>query len=97
MAKRPNINNIASGFASNTQLNENFQSLRDNFDNTLSLDGSTPNAMQADFDMNGKSILNVSGIFVNGSNLLSLINNVTVSTLSPSGGSDGDIWFTVTT
>lgn len=97
MAKKPNINNIASGFASNTQLNENFQSLRNGFDNTLSLDGSTPNAMQADFDMNGKSILNVNGIFVNGSDLLSLINNVTVSTLSPSGGSDGDIWFTVTT
>lgn len=97
MAKKPDINNIASGFASNTQLNENFQSLRDGFDNTLSLDGSTPNAMQADLDMNGKSILNVNGIFINGSDLLSLINNVTVSTLSPSGGSDGDIWFTVTT
>ena len=97
MAKRPSINNISSGFASNAQLNENFQALRDGFDNTLSLDGSTPNAMQADLDMNGKNILNAEGIFVNGTNLLSLINNVTVSEFSPSGGSDGDIWFTVNT
>jgi hypothetical protein len=97
MAKRPSINNISSGFASNAQLNENFQALRDGFDNTLSLDGSTPNAMQADLDMNGQSILNVNGIFINGSDLLSLINNVTVSPDSPTGGTDGDIWFTVNT
>jgi hypothetical protein len=97
MAKKPSINNISSGFASNSQLNENFQALRDAFDNTLSLDGSTPNAMQADLDMNGQSILNVNGIFINGSDLLSLINNVTVSPDSPTGGTDGDIWFTVNT
>jgi hypothetical protein len=97
MTKKPNINTITSGFGSTTQFNENFQSLRDAFDNTLSLDGSTPNAMQADLDLNGNNILNAEGIFVNGTNLLALINNVTVSELSPSGGSDGDIWFTVNT
>lgn len=97
MTKKPSINNIASGYASNTQLNENFQALRDGFDNTLSLDGSAPNAMNADLDLNGNSLLNVSSIVVNGADLLSLLKNVTVSTLSPTGGSDGDVWFTVNT
>lgn len=97
MAKIPSIKNITSGYASNTLLNENFQALRDAFEGVLSLNGDTPNAMQADLDLNGKNIINAGGLFVNGSNLLSLLDNVTVSTLSPSGGEDGDIWFTVTT
>lgn len=95
MSKKPTLTTITSGYASNTQLNNNFAELRDAFDNTLSLDGSTPNAMQADFDMNGYNILNADGIYVNGTNLLSLIDNVTVSTDSPTGGEDGDLWFKV--
>jgi hypothetical protein len=51
--------------------------------------------MQADFDMNGYNILNADGIYVNGTNLLSLIDNVTVSTEAPTGGEDGDLWFKV--
>lgn len=97
MAKKPTLTTITSGYASNTQLNNNFSELRDAFDNVLSLDGSTPNAMQADFDMNGYNILNADGIYVNGTNLLSLIDNVTVSTAAPSGGEDGDLWFRVST
>jgi len=58
MAKKPTISTISSGYASNTQLNNNFSALRTGFDNTLSLDGSTPNAMNADFDMNSNDILN---------------------------------------
>lgn len=95
MAKKPTLTTITSGYASNIQLNNNFTELRDAFDNTLSLDGSTPNAMQADFDMNGYNILNADGIYVNGTNLLSLIDNVTVSTSAPTGGEDGDLWFKV--
>jgi hypothetical protein len=60
MAKKPTISTISSGYASNTQLNNNFSALRTGFDNTLSLDGSTPNAMNADLDMNGNNILNAS-------------------------------------
>lgn len=97
MAKSPSLTNISSGYASNTQLNDNFAKLVEALNNTLSLDGSAPNAMQADFDMNGHKLINLSGILVNGADLLSLINNVTVSTLSPNGGSDGDVWFTVST
>ena len=58
MAKKPTISNISSGYASTTTLNNNFTALRDGFDNTLSLDGSTPNSMNADLDMNSNDILN---------------------------------------
>ena len=62
MAKKPDITTIASGYYSRQALNNNFESLRDKFDNTLSLDGSTPNAMGADFDVNGYRILNAGQI-----------------------------------
>ena len=59
MAKRPTLTTLSSGFNSTTTLNNNFIALRDAFDNTLSLDGSTPNAMNADLDMNSNDLLNV--------------------------------------
>ena len=58
MTKKPTVTTIASGYASTTTLNNNFEALRDAFDNTLSRDGSTPNAMGADLDMNSNDILN---------------------------------------
>lgn len=71
MAKKPTISTISSGFNSTATINESLEALRDGFDNTLSLDGSTPNAMLADLDLNGNSILNageieVSGLTLNG-------------------------------
>jgi hypothetical protein len=70
-----------------------------------------PNQMENNLDMNNYDLLNVSNIqvdsvTVNGvdiitemntiyNNYLALIDRVTVSTASPSGGSDGDIWFKV--
>ena len=74
MAKRPTVTSISSGYASNTQLNANFEALRDAFDNTLSLDGSTPNAMAADLDLGTNDLLNVgvvtaTDIIVNGSSV----------------------------
>jgi polygalacturonase len=63
MAKKPTISTISSGYASNTQLNNNFSALRTGFDNTLSLDGSTPNAMNADLDMNSNDILNANRLY----------------------------------
>jgi len=95
MAKQPVVNTISSGYASQSQLNENFSNIQTSFNNTLSLDGSTPNAMQANFDMNNQDIINVKGIYVNGENVLNLLDNVTVSTAFPSGGEEGDIWFKV--
>jgi hypothetical protein len=71
MAKKPTISTISSGFNSTATINESLEDLRDGFDNTLSLDGSTPNAMLADLDLNGNRILNageieVSGLTLNG-------------------------------
>jgi hypothetical protein len=95
MAKQPNLINITSGYASNTALNDNFNALRDALLNTLSRDGSTPNAMNADLDMNGNDILNAGGLYINGVDVFTLLNRITVSTQSPTGGSDGDVWFKV--
>ena len=58
MAKKPDITTIASGYYSRQALNTNFTNLQNGFDNTLSLDGSTPNSMGADLDMNNNDILN---------------------------------------
>ena len=66
MAKRPTITNISSGYTSTTALNNNFEKLRDGFDNTLSLDGSTPNGMQADLDLNNNHIVNARSLVING-------------------------------
>jgi hypothetical protein len=77
MAKKPNITNVASGYQSTTIINDNFNNIRNSFDNTLSLDGSTPNAMQADLDMNSNDILNVNSISVD--NLIS--NGLNLSTV----------------
>lgn len=71
-----------------------------------------PNQMQNDLDMNNNDILNAGGLSVtsltvNGidylaqmqtvyNNYTSITQSVTVSTASPTGGSDGDIWFKIT-
>lgn len=62
MAKKPTIATLLGGWASSTQLNNIFTSILDSFDNTLSRDGSTPNAMEADLDMNSNNVLNVRNI-----------------------------------
>jgi len=62
MSKRPTISSVTSGYRSTTQINTSLEALRDQFDNTLSLDGSTPNSMSADLDMNSNDIINVKDI-----------------------------------
>lgn len=81
MSKKPTIVTVDSGWMSNTQLTTNLEALRDAFDNTLSLDGSTPNAMNADLDMNGNDILNVgelnvASVSVAGSSLSGTLQSV---------------------
>ncbi len=70
MAKKPDITTIATGYYSRQALNSNFENLQTGFDNTLSLDGSTPNAMGADLDMNGNVITNASAIYVGGDDIV---------------------------
>jgi len=62
MAKRPTVSSITTGHASITALNANFTALKEGFDNTLSRDGSSPNTMSADLDLNGNDITNVATI-----------------------------------
>lgn len=76
MAKRPDLTDITSldGFA--TTHNENNTEIEEAFDNTLSRDGSSPNQMGADLDMNSNDVLNVNSLAtvslsVNGTNLVS--------------------------
>jgi hypothetical protein len=66
VAKRPTTSTIGSGFYGTNQLNDNFDAINTAFDNTLSLDGSTPNQMTADFDLNNNDILNVSSLQASG-------------------------------
>jgi len=66
MAKRPTLTDITSLTNSSAinALSENWDAIEDAFDNTLSLDGSTPNALNADLDLNGNALLNVGTIDV---------------------------------
>ena len=70
MAKKPIVTTLQSGFNSTEVLSQNFEALRDAFDNTLSLDGSTPNAMEADLDLNGNNIIGATGLLINGTDYL---------------------------
>lgn len=60
MATKVTLNSITAGY-SVTDINDNFTILANAIDNTLSLDGTSPNTMSADLDMNSKSILNEIG------------------------------------
>lgn len=59
MAKTANLGQINSPVFSVGQLNEAFTKIDNAFENTLSLDGSIPNAMNADLDMNTNDVINV--------------------------------------
>lgn len=56
------LTNILGQYASTTQLNNNFTAIETALENTLSRDGTTPNTMSADLDMNSKDINNASVI-----------------------------------
>jgi hypothetical protein len=62
MAKAPTLTTVSSGYTSSTTLNDNFSAVESAFENTLSLDGSTPNAMEADLDLNGNDLNNASNV-----------------------------------
>lgn len=94
MAKKPDITTIASGYYSRQALNTNFTNLQDGFDNTLSLDGSTPNSMGADFDVNGNNILNagqvdVDSLYINGVSVVPGDANLQTTYLTASYTGDG--------
>ena len=59
MAKKPTLTDVTSGFGTAAVINANNAAIEAAFDNTLSRDGSTPNQMEASFDMNSNRILNL--------------------------------------
>lgn len=78
-------------------INNNFDKIEAAVENTLSRDGSTPNQMNADIDMNGNDILNVgsistSSLTVNGADVSLGRWHVGTGIPSPSLGVDGDLY-----
>ena len=62
MAKLPSVSTITTGYASVQALNDNFEALKAAFTNTVSRDGSTPNSMSADLDLNSNDVKNIKTI-----------------------------------
>ena len=62
MAKRANTTTITNRPDITPEVNANFEAVNEALENTLSLDGSTPNSMGADFDMNNNDILNAKDV-----------------------------------
>lgn len=69
MAKRPILDDVGNILNGAPTINANNDAIEESFDNTLSRDGSTPNQMEADLDMNGNDILNVGEIYVGAINV----------------------------
>ena len=74
MSKKPTLSTVVDANKMASRINANDEALRDAFDNTISRDGSSPNQMEADFDLNSNDLLNVkdvnaTNIIVSGVNL----------------------------
>lgn len=89
MTKRPTINTLTNTASPTylTQLNQNFTNVKNQFDNTLSLDGSLPNAMNADLDLNGNDLINggtlsADKVVVGGIDLTTQVSNAAASATS---------------
>lgn len=81
MAKKPSLTTITSGYTSTNVLNANFEALRQAFDNTISRDGSVPNQLNADLDMNSNDLINVKTITdESGTDLLTTIRQLKADT-----------------
>ena len=65
MSKAPTLSDITSGYGSQSLFNNNWDAIQEAFENTLSLDGSTPNQMTADIDLNSNDLLNVNTMSAN--------------------------------
>lgn len=59
MSSKLSLQDISGGYAAPDTINTNNAAIEAAMDNTLSRDGTSPNAMEADFDMNGHKILNL--------------------------------------
>ena len=80
--KLTSLISIVTGYFSNTQINSNFQTIATEFDKVVYRDGTTPNTMSADLDLNSKDLLNVAQ--TNTDTLYVAGTKVTATTASPS-------------
>jgi hypothetical protein len=73
------LNDIASGYGSTTKHNANNDLIEAAVENTLSRDGTTPNEMEANLDMNDFCILNVGciGMGTGGTGSITNVTNIT--------------------
>jgi len=62
MAKQASLTTITSANNTVSTLNSNFNALNTQLDNTISRDGSTPNTMTADLDLNSNDLLNAAAV-----------------------------------
>jgi len=68
LSKRPIITPVADTPQNASAINANLDRIEVAFDNTISRDGSTPNQMEADIDLNSNDLLNVKDL--NATNLI---------------------------
>lgn len=80
-----NLPTINSGYLSTEALNQAFSDISDAFENTLSRDGTLPNQMEADLDLNGFNIVN-SGLSSTDPNSLVSYSQMTEFVSSVAGG-----------
>jgi len=62
MTKKADIVSITGASGNHVPINVNFEAINTKLENTLSLDGSVPNALNADLDLNGNNLLNVGNL-----------------------------------
>lgn len=88
-----NIGDLTQTATAQAAINTNFNTLQTAFDNTLSRDGSSPNQMSSELDMNSKQIINLPAALTSSSplrlqDLTSFIGGGTVTNI-PAGGTAG--------
>ncbi len=59
MGTKVSVSSITSQLGNKALFNSNFSTLADAFDNVLSLDGTSPNQMSANIDMNSNKVINL--------------------------------------
>jgi hypothetical protein len=76
------LTDIESGYASVAALNANFTAIETAIENTVSRDGTSPNTLTADLDVNGNGLLNVGSLTVNGIDVAGLTTSATEAAAS---------------
>lgn len=60
--KLTSLISLVTGFFSNSSVNSNFDTIAEEFDKVVYRDGTSPNAMEADFDLNDNDLLNAKDV-----------------------------------